>query len=175
MSDFKLAVRNSLSCTSCKWLLPVRKQCSHLAMVIKSMKNTFQYLNQQIHLFVLSGVGVKEYYRKIGESYSKIEDDIKAILKKIDVDDTNNLTEKAKEIRDLIISAEIPKDLENEIFEAYDHFNIDLAELKDSPGALAILKSAREPIFVSVRSSPPSDQPCLNSEHLTCFGSLLSL
>lgn len=88
---------------------------------------------------------------------AKLEDEIKSILKKIDVDDTDGLTKKAEEIRNLIISAEIPKNLEDKILEAYDHFNIDLAGLKDSPGALAILKSARESVFVSVRSSATAE------------------
>jgi pyruvate,water dikinase len=88
---------------------------------------------------------------------AKLEQQIKDILNKIDTDDTNNLTTKAKEIREIIINTEMPKKLEEEIIEAYDHFNIDLKELEDSPGALAILKSSREPIFVSVRSSATAE------------------
>ncbi len=88
---------------------------------------------------------------------AKIEDEIKLILNKIDVDNTNDLAKKAEEVRNIIISAEIPKDLEDEILEAYDHFNVDLAGLEGSPGALAILKSAREPLFVSVRSSATAE------------------
>ncbi len=81
---------------------------------------------------------------------AKLEQKIKDIVNKIDVDNTDQLTEKAQEIRDMITSSKMPQALEKEILEAYDHFNIDLNEIKGSPGALAILKSAREPIFVSV-------------------------
>ncbi|NPE26645.1 phosphoenolpyruvate synthase [Methanococcoides sp. SA1] len=88
---------------------------------------------------------------------SKLEQKIKDIVNKIDVDNTSQLTEKAQEIRDLITSAKMPQELEKEVLEAYDHFNIDLNEIKGSPGALAILKSAREPIFVSVRSSATAE------------------
>jgi pyruvate, water dikinase len=88
---------------------------------------------------------------------SKLEDGIKTILHKIDVDNTEDLTEKAKEIRELIIGAEMPESLKREIRESYDHFNVDLSSMKDSPGALSILKSAREPIFVSVRSSATAE------------------
>ena len=88
---------------------------------------------------------------------AKLEQQIKDLMNKIDVDSTDDLTTKAKEIRELITNTEMPKKLEEEILEAYDHFNIDLNELKGSPGALAILKSAREPIFVSVRSSATAE------------------
>ncbi len=88
---------------------------------------------------------------------AKLEDKIKTIINTIDVDKTDDLTKKAKEIRNLIINAEMPKNLEEEILEAYDHFNIDLDSMKGSPDALAILKSAREPIFVSVRSSATAE------------------
>ncbi|MAG40118.1 phosphoenolpyruvate synthase [Candidatus Pacearchaeota archaeon] len=88
---------------------------------------------------------------------AKIEDEIKTILHKINVDDTSGLSSKAEEIRKLITESKMPKDLEDEIRESYDHFNIDLSQMKDSPGALSILKSAREPIFVSVRSSATAE------------------
>ncbi len=87
----------------------------------------------------------------------KLEQPIKDILHKIDVDNTTDLQEKSATIRNLISNAKMPKKLETKILEAYDHFNIDLGELEGSPGALAILKSAREPIFVSVRSSATAE------------------
>ena len=89
--------------------------------------------------------------------YSKIEDEIKTIIHKIDVDNTADLSSKAEEIRNLIIEAKMPEVLEKEIKESYDHFNVDLSGMKDSPGALSILKSARESIFVSVRSSATAE------------------
>ena len=87
----------------------------------------------------------------------KLEQRIKDLLHKIDVDKTEDLQKKSKEIRDIISNAKIPDNLESEILEAYDHFNVDLGEIKNSPGALAILKSAREPVFVSVRSSATAE------------------
>lgn len=82
-----------------------------------------------------------------------IEEKIKEILNSIDVDNTDKLAERSEEIRKIVMESKFPEDLEKTILEAYDHLNIDLSGLKDSPGALAILKSSREPIFVSVRSS----------------------
>jgi len=88
---------------------------------------------------------------------TKLKDKIREALNKIDVDNTDDLTTKAKEIREMIINAKMPEVLEKEILEAYDHFNVDLKGLSESPEALAILKSAREPIFVSVRSSATAE------------------
>lgn len=88
---------------------------------------------------------------------TKIEDRIKEMIRKINVDDSDKLSVATKEIRELIISSKLPEDLEKEILEAYDHFNVDLGGLESSPGALAILKSAREPVFVSVRSSATAE------------------
>ena len=73
---------------------------------------------------------------------AKLERQIKDLLNQIKVDETQDLTKKAQEIRDIITEAEIPQNLQDEITEAYDHFNIDLNEIKNSPGALAILKSS---------------------------------
>jgi pyruvate,water dikinase len=88
---------------------------------------------------------------------TKLEPQIREILNKIDVDNTDKLTSKAQEIRDLITTAKMPEKLQLEILEAYDHFSIDLDPNHAAPGALAILRSAREPIFVSVRSSATAE------------------
>ena len=88
---------------------------------------------------------------------TKLEQTIKDLLEKIDVDSTKDLQTKAEEIRNLISEAKMPKILQDEILEAYDHFNVDLTGMSSSPGALAILKSAREPLFVSVRSSATAE------------------
>ena len=84
---------------------------------------------------------------------NEIKDEIKSLLKKIDENDEISLKEKSKEIQQLILNCEIPAELKEEILESYDNLNTDLSDLKDYPGALAILKSAREPIFVSIRVS----------------------
>jgi pyruvate,water dikinase len=100
-------------------------------------------------------VGTKAYEYLIEKS--KIAKEIDEILKQINVDDTADLGEKAKQVREIINNAEMPEDLEKEILEAYDNFNVDLKALKDAPDALAIMKSAREAVFVSVRSSATAE------------------
>jgi len=86
-----------------------------------------------------------------------IRDKIRESLNRIDVNNIDDLSKKASEIRDLIVNSEIPKNLKEEILESYENFNIDLKDIQNSPGALAILKSSREPIFVSVRSSATAE------------------
>ena len=88
---------------------------------------------------------------------TKIKDEIIELLKKIDVDKTEDLSKKSEEIRDIIIRAKMPERLEKEILEAYDHLNISLDDLRSSPGALAILRSSRDSVFVSVRSSATAE------------------
>ena len=88
---------------------------------------------------------------------SNLDEEIRKKVNEIDVNNTGDLDKKAKEIRELIINSEMPDDLRKEIIESYDHFNVDLNALKDSPGALSILRSAREPVFVSVRSSATAE------------------
>jgi len=77
---------------------------------------------------------------------------------KIDVEDTKKLEEVAKEIRNMIENASIPKDMGEEIVEAYEvlSFDDDLLE-NATPDALNILKRGKEPIFVAVRSSATAE------------------
>ncbi len=88
---------------------------------------------------------------------SEADEEVDKILAKIDVDNTKELEENAKQIRELITEKPMPEDLEKEILDAYDDLNVDLKTLKSSPDALAIMKSGREPIFVSVRSSATAE------------------
>ncbi len=88
---------------------------------------------------------------------TKLKEEINNILSKIDLEDTKLLAEKSEEIKNLICSAKMPEDLEQEVLEAYENFNVDLNEIKNSPNALVIMKTAREPSFVSVRSSATAE------------------
>ncbi|MEI6058446.1 MAG: PEP/pyruvate-binding domain-containing protein, partial [archaeon] len=88
---------------------------------------------------------------------SHLDEQIRHILHSINPDNVDELNEKTKEIRDLIKSAKMPEDLQNEIIEAYDDLNVDLGAMRDSPNALSIMKSSRDAIFVSVRSSATTE------------------
>ncbi len=84
---------------------------------------------------------------------TKIDKEIGSILKDLNVDDTASLNQVSKKVREIIERAELPKEMEDEITEAYDMLDVE----KDSEGgALDILKKKDEP-FVAVRSSATTE------------------
>ena len=52
---------------------------------------------------------------------NNLKEKISNLLKGIDYEDTKQLDESTKKIRELISSGEIPKEMEEEIIEAYEH------------------------------------------------------
>ncbi len=88
----------------------------------------------------------------------EIKTQIEEILESIDVDDTAELAEKSKQIRELIINHELPEDLKEEILEAYEDLGIDKETLEIAKAdALNILQHSHEPVFVAVRSSATTE------------------
>jgi len=101
-------------------------------------------------------ITTKAYYHFIESS--GIKEKIFEILDKIDVDSTYDLEESADKIRRLIIQAEMPDDLANEIIEAYENLSIDKKSLEAASSyALNILKHGNEPVFIAVRSSATTE------------------
>ena len=89
---------------------------------------------------------------------NKIKDEIKAIIETIDMEDTEELSKKSRDVRNIIEEKEMPQELKDEILEAYQVLSSDkIHEEGVSEDALNILKSAQEPIFVSVRSSATTE------------------
>jgi pyruvate,water dikinase len=87
---------------------------------------------------------------------SGLSDKIKEILSGIKYEDTENLSEATKQIRELIENAEMPREMEEEIIEAYSY--LDAERLENAKGsALDILRNSSEPIFVAVRSSATTE------------------
>ena len=94
---------------------------------------------------------------------SGIKQKISEIASKTKVDNTEELEENAKKIREIVANAEMPEDMESEIIEAYGILSgedeIKKAELSKtiSKSALDILKTSHEPAFVAVRSSATTE------------------
>ncbi len=87
-----------------------------------------------------------------------LKEKVNDIIKSVDMEDTGELQKASKEIRELIEKQEMPKDLKDEIIEAYRILSSEKIEEKGvSQDALNILKNAQEPIFVSVRSSATTE------------------
>ncbi len=87
---------------------------------------------------------------------ANIKEKIKELLEGIDYENTKHLDETTKKIRDSIINSTFPKEMEDEIFEAYESLGASDSDLKKGM-AHDILKSASENIFVAVRSSATTE------------------
>ena len=85
---------------------------------------------------------------------SEIKEKIKKLLKQINYENTKQLDETAGEIRELIVNSEIPKEIEEEIIDAYENLS---AEASKGQSAHDILKKSFEPVFVAVRSSATAE------------------
>jgi len=87
---------------------------------------------------------------------NKLDEKIKALLKKIDYENTKQLDEVTKEIRELITKAKIPKEIEEEILQAYEDLGVEKESFKKGT-AHDILRTGAEPGFVAVRSSATTE------------------
>jgi len=88
---------------------------------------------------------------------AKIKEKIQELLDRIDYEDTKKLDEITKQIRSFIIDSEFPKDLEDEIIEAYENLSPESNKNDQKDLALDILKAGAEPAFVAVRSSATAE------------------
>ncbi len=94
---------------------------------------------------------------------SGIKQKIEEIITKTNVDNTDQLEENAKRIREIVANAEMPEDMKSEIIEAYGILSgedeLRRAEISKtiSKSALDILKTGHEPAFVAVRSSATTE------------------
>jgi pyruvate,water dikinase len=87
---------------------------------------------------------------------SGLKDRIQNLLNKINYEDTQLLNDVTEQIRKLIVEAKFPKEMEEEIVEAYESLSAnDLSSVGGS--ALDILHNAQEPLFVAVRSSATTE------------------
>jgi len=103
--------------------------------------------------FIVTTDAYKFFIEKSG-----IKEKIDSIIDFIDVDNTKELEDKSKEIRQLITKAEMPQELKEEITDSYENLNVDKNALQGAGrDALHILKYSNEPVFVAVRSSATTE------------------
>jgi pyruvate,water dikinase len=101
--------------------------------------------------FVITAQAYDYFIEKAG-----IKEKIKELLEKIDYENTKQLDDITKKIRELIINSNFPKEMEDEITEAYE--DLGAADLDEEYGsAIEILQSSSEPLFVAVRSSATAE------------------
>ncbi|MBI2452157.1 phosphoenolpyruvate synthase [Candidatus Pacearchaeota archaeon] len=98
--------------------------------------------------FVITAQAYAYFIRK-----TKVDEDIKHILSNLDVENTEALNKASRKIREIIETAEMPKELEEEIVETYEILG---ARKEESADVSRILKKHDEP-FVAVRSSATTE------------------
>ncbi len=103
--------------------------------------------------FVVTADAYHYYLEKTG-----LKDTIGRILKEIHFEDTAELHEGSRIIRELIERAKMPEEMQEEILEAYEALSTDKEALsKASSDVLTILRNSYEPMFVAVRSSATAE------------------
>jgi len=83
---------------------------------------------------------------------NKIKDLIEELIKECDVENTTQLLETSKKIKELIVSQEYPATIKNEIIEAYE--TLSFSEVGKE---LEIVRSGRDLALVAVRSSATAE------------------
>jgi pyruvate, water dikinase len=100
--------------------------------------------------FVVTAQAYDYFIEKAG-----LKEKINEILSVIDYEDTKQLEESAKKIRELIIQSNFPKEMEEEILESYEL--LDTNNVKNVKGTVLEILKTSEPIFVAVRSSATTE------------------
>jgi pyruvate,water dikinase len=101
--------------------------------------------------FVITAQAYDYFIKKAGLNHR-----IKSLLEKIDYEDTNQLDSVTKEIREMIEKSEFPKDMQEEILEAYETLSAEDSKSRDKSANELIGKSHAFP-FVAVRSSATAE------------------
>jgi len=101
--------------------------------------------------FVVTAQAYDYFIEKAG-----INKNIQELLATINYENTKQLDDTAKQIRELILKSKFPKELEQEILESYEHLDVKNPSMEKGP-AMDILKTASEPVFVAVRSSATAE------------------
>lgn len=86
---------------------------------------------------------------------NKIKEQINELVKRCDVDNTSQLLETSKKIKDLIIEQEIPHLIKSEIIEAYK--SLSYTDQIVSEEVLRLISAGRELAIVAVRSSATTE------------------
>jgi len=101
--------------------------------------------------FVVTAQAYDYFIHKAG-----IAEKMDELLGRINYEDTKQLDEITKQIRVFIVDSNFPKEMEEEVLEAYEHLGASNSDVAKG-SALDILNVASEPPFVAVRSSATAE------------------
>lgn len=103
--------------------------------------------------FVVTAEAYKEFVFS-----TDIQKNILDIVNSFDVNDNEKLQKASKDIQKIILEAEMPADIKQEIITAYDSLNFNQEVYKNAnKTALSFLKAGRDLPFVAVRSSATAE------------------
>ncbi len=101
-------------------------------------------------------ITAQAYERFLKEN--RIDKQIYNILSTLEIDDSKSIQKKSEEIQEIILKAEMPQDLKEEVLEAYENLNVDNEVLKfGNKNALNLIKMGRSLPYVAVRSSATAE------------------
>ncbi|HUS49733.1 MAG TPA: PEP/pyruvate-binding domain-containing protein, partial [Candidatus Paceibacterota bacterium] len=135
-----------------KWFSELNKTSGNIAG--GKGANLAEMYNMKIPVppgFVVTAQAYDYFIKKAG-----LDEKIKQLLEKIKYEDTEQLNKITEEIRNLIVNAKFPKEIEEEILESYENLDVKQTDFENET-VLGILKSSSESIFVAVRSSATTE------------------
>ncbi|MFH1327026.1 MAG: phosphoenolpyruvate synthase [archaeon] len=136
-----------------KWFSELNKDSGNVAG--GKGANLGEIFNEKIPVppgFVVTAQAYNYFLEK-----SELKKKIKELLSRIDYENTKQLDNITKEIRDLITKAKMPKEMEEEIIDSYETLGASEHQILKAGSAHDILKTSSEPIFVAVRSSATAE------------------
>lgn len=134
-----------------KWFSELNKDSGSIAG--GKGANLAEMYNAKVNVppgFVITAQAYDYFIEKAG-----LKDEIKKLLEGIDYEDTKELNNITEKIRNLIVKAEFPKEMKEEILESYELLDTD--SLKNVKGTILEALKSSEPIFVAVRSSATTE------------------
>ena len=103
--------------------------------------------------FVITAATYKDFITE-----TKIKSKIEAFLSGLDIEDTDDLHRRAKEIQDLFLDARVPEHMQDQILNAYSNLDMRSGQLHNiNKKALELIKAGRDIPFVAVRSSATAE------------------
>ncbi|MBT4334430.1 phosphoenolpyruvate synthase [archaeon] len=117
--------------------------------------NLGEMTNARFHVprgFVVTADAYKQFLEK-----TDIQPEINNILSNLDIENSNQLNEKAKQVEDLILEQEMPETIKQEIAKSYNEMDVNKEALIAAGAALQFIRSGRESPFVAVRSSATAE------------------
>ncbi|MEA2039835.1 MAG: phosphoenolpyruvate synthase [Thermodesulfobacteriota bacterium] len=145
-----------------------------------SLGEMYQKLHSQ-GISVPNGFAITAYSYRYFLKYAKIDEEIQNILKDLDTSDFSNMRKRGRTVRDLIRHAEIPPDLIQTIYAAYDQLATELGRGGQDNLDVAIRSSAtaedlpdasfagQQDTFLNIRGEINVLDACRN-----CFASLFT-